>query len=80
MAEIAQNMGVDVRLNEPVEKLHFEGRKAVGLKTRRGESEFDSLVINADFAQTMKTLVPDRLRKSWNNDKLDHADTRVQHL
>ncbi len=73
MAEIARDLGVDIRLGEPVEQLHFEGRKAVGLKTRTGDHRFDSLVINADFAQTMKTLVPDRLRKSWNNKKLDRS-------
>jgi phytoene desaturase len=73
MAEIARDMGVDVRLDEPVEQLHFEGRKAVGLKTRNGDQMFDSLVINADFAQAMKTLVPDHLRKSWNNRKLDRS-------
>jgi len=73
MADIARDMGVDVRLDEPVEQLHFEGRKAVGLKTRNGDQTFDSLVINADFAQAMKTLVPDHLRKSWNNRKLDRS-------
>ncbi len=73
MADIARDMGVDIRLDEPVEQLHFEGRKAVGLKTRNGDQMFDSLVINADFAQAMKTLVPDHLRKSWNNKKLDRS-------
>jgi phytoene desaturase len=73
MAEIAQDMGVDIRLNEPVEKLYFEGRKAVGLKTRSGGQLFDSLVVNADFAQAMKTLVPNRLRKKWNDRKLDRS-------
>lgn len=73
MADIARDMGVAIRLNEPVEELHFEGRKAVGLKTRRGVHSFDSLVINADFAQAMKTLVPDRLRRHWNNKKLDRS-------
>jgi phytoene desaturase len=73
MAEIARDMGVKILLNEPVEQLDFDGRKAVGLKTRRGQHTFDSLVINADFAQAMKTLVPDRLRKSWSNKKLDRS-------
>lgn len=73
MADIARDMGVEIRLDEPVEQLHFEGRKAVGLKTRNGDQMFDSLVINADFAQAMKTLVPDHLRKSWNNKKLDRS-------
>jgi phytoene desaturase len=73
MGEIARDMGVDVRLNEPVEQLYFDGRKAVGLKTHSGDHTFDSLVINADFAHAMKTLVPDHLRKSWNNKKLDRS-------
>lgn len=73
MAEVARDAGVDIRLDEPVEQLHFEGRKAVGLRTRNGDQSFDALVVNADFAQAMKTLVPDRLRKSWNNQKLDRS-------
>lgn len=73
MADVARGMGVDIRLNEPVDKLHFEGRKAVGLRTREGDETFDSLVINADFAQAMKTLVPDHLRKSWNNKKIERS-------
>jgi len=73
MADIARDLGVDIRLKEPIEKLHFEGRKAVALSTCNGDREFDSLVINADFAQAMKTLVPDRLRRKWNNRKLDRS-------
>ncbi len=73
MADVAREMGVDIRLNEPVDKLYFEGRKAVGLRTNRGDQAFDSLVINADFAQAMKSLVPDHLRKSWNDKKLDRS-------
>ena len=78
MAEIARDMGVDIRLNEPVEQLHFEGRKAVGSEdSHTGDQMFDSLVINADFAHAMKTLVPDRLRRSWNNKKLDRSQVLV---
>lgn len=73
MAEVARELGVNFRLNEPVEALHFEGRKAVGLSTRHGDFTFDSLVINADFAQAMKTLVPNHLRKTWHNEKLDRS-------
>lgn len=73
MADIARDLGVDIRLNEPIEKLHFEGRKAVGLRTCKGDQSFDSLVINADFAQAMKTLVPEQLRRKWNNKKLDRS-------
>jgi phytoene desaturase len=73
MAEIAVDLGVDIRLNEPVEELFFEGRKAVGLRTRSGEHRFDSLVINADFANTMQQLVPNHLRRRWHDKKLERS-------
>lgn len=73
MAEIASDLGVKFRLDEPVEKLHFEGRRAVALSTKHGDCSFDSLVINADFAKTMERFVPDRLRKRWNNRKLERS-------
>lgn len=71
MADAARELGVSIRLDEPVEKLHFEGRRATALTTHRGDVEFDALVINADFAKSMETLVPDALRRRWNNRKIN---------
>ncbi len=73
MADVARDMGVDIRLSEPVEQLHFDGRKAVGLRSHTGNHEFDALVINADFANAMQQLVPDRLRRRWNNRRLERS-------
>jgi len=73
MADVARDMGVDIRLSEPVEELHFDGRKAVGLRSHTGNHEFDALVINADFANAMQQLVPDRLRRRWNNRRLERS-------
>ena len=73
MADIARDMGVDVRLDEPVEELHFEGRKVVGLRTRTGNHMFDSLVINADFAQAMQHLVPNHLRRQWPDQRIEKS-------
>ena len=56
-----------------MEKLHFDGRRAIALTTKSGDCKFDSLVINADFSKAMERLVPDRLRKRWNNKKLDKS-------
>jgi phytoene desaturase len=67
MGNIAGEIGVDIRLNEPVEGLLFEGRKAVGVRTRSGELRADALVINADFARAMTTLVPESLRPGWSD-------------
>ncbi len=67
MARIAQEMGVDIRYEEPVESVQFEGRRVTGLRTSKGEYTADATVINADFAQTMSRLIPDRLRRRWND-------------
>jgi phytoene desaturase len=70
MAKIARRAGVRIRLGEPVTEILFEGRKAVGVRTPRGETRADALVINADFAGTMARLVPDHLRRRWSDRKL----------
>ena len=70
MERIAREMGVRFHLNAPVQQVLFDGRRAAGVRTAAGEDRFDALVINADFAQAMSTLVPDRLRRRWTDRKL----------
>ncbi len=70
MARIAREMGVRFRMAAPVQEVLFDGRRAVGVRTAAGEDRFDALVMNADFAQAMSTLVPDRLRRRWTDRKL----------
>jgi len=70
MAEIAREMGVEIHLDEPVERVLFSGKRAVGVHTSRDEYGTDALVINSDFARSMHRLVPDHLRKNWSNRKL----------
>ncbi len=67
MAEIAEEMGVEIHRNEPVEQLLFSGKRVVGVRTSAGAYPTDALVINADFARAMHRLVPDALRKRWSN-------------
>ncbi|EWY37952.1 phytoene desaturase [Skermanella stibiiresistens SB22] len=71
MARAATDMGVRIRLSEPVEEILFEGRKAVGVRTPAGEYRADALVLNSDFAQTMSQLVPNHLRRRWTDEKLE---------
>jgi phytoene desaturase len=40
------------------------------VRTDRAEYRSDALVINADFAKTMTSLVPDRLRRRWSDRSL----------
>jgi len=70
MARIATDMGVEIRYNEPVESLEFEGRKVMAVKTPQARYAADATVVNADFARTMTRLVPDRLRRRWSDRKI----------
>ncbi len=71
MARVALQLGVRMHLGEDVEAIQFEGKRAVGVKTTRGEYPCDALVINADFANAMRRLVPNEMRSKWSNEKLD---------
>lgn len=70
MERVAREMGVQFRMAEPVEKILFDGRRACGVRTQAGDEMFDALVVNADFAQAMTTLVPDNLRRRWTDKKI----------
>ncbi len=70
MADVAEDLGVEIHLNEEVQEILFEGRRAVGVRTNEDEYRCDSLVINADFARAMNRLVPDHLRRRWTDRKL----------
>lgn len=67
MARVATELGVSIRLGEPVEELLFDGRRAVGARTAAGELRADAVVVNADFGHAMTTLVPNRLRRKWSD-------------
>lgn len=67
MARVATDLGAEIRLNEPVSEIVFEGRRAVGVRTAQGEQRTDAVVINADFGHAMTTLVPGRLRRKWTD-------------
>ena len=70
LARVAQQCGAEVLLNEPVEEILFEGRRAVGVRTATGVHRADAVVMNGDFARAMQRLVPDRLRRNWSNRKI----------
>jgi phytoene desaturase len=70
MARIATEMGVEIHYGEPVESLAFAGRRITAVKTARAEYAADATVVNADFARTMTRLVPDSIRRRWNDRKI----------
>ena len=77
MAEIAVELGADLRLDTEVTGLRFEGKKPVAVETDGGPGaggdlfKSDALVLNADFGRAMTRLVPDALRKNWTDAKLN---------
>lgn len=70
MADAARAMGVRIELGTPVREIEFAGRRATGVRTDGGVRRADAVVLNADFAHAMKSLVPDRLRRRWTDAKL----------
>ena len=71
MARVARDLGVTISLGEDVQEILFEGRRAVGVRTARGEHRAEALVVNADFARAMTRLVPDNLRRRWTNRRIE---------
>ena len=70
MAQLATELGVRIHLNEPVEQLLFQGKRAIGVATTQDEYRADAIVVNADFAQAMTSLVPNHLRRRWTDRRI----------
>ncbi len=70
MARVAERLGVEICLDQPVEEILFQGRRAAGVRTKAGVEKADAIVLNADFARAMSRLVPDRLRRRWTDRKI----------
>ena len=71
MAAAARRLGVEIRLDEAVERLEFDGRRTSGLRAGGRDHRYDAVVVNADFAHAMRHLVPDALRRRWTDRKIE---------
>ncbi|EMI56246.1 phytoene dehydrogenase [Rhodopirellula sallentina SM41] len=70
MAEIAEELGVTIRLNEPVESVEIQNRRATALRTSEDRYTADAIVVNADFAEWMTKTIPNENRRRWTNEKI----------
>jgi phytoene desaturase len=70
MALIAEAMGVRILLDAPVEELLFDRRRVTGVRTAVETLAADAVVVNADFAQAMQRMIPDRLRRRWTDARI----------
>jgi phytoene desaturase len=71
MARAALDLGATICLDDEVQEVLFNGRRAVGVRSKSGIHKADALVINADFARAITRLVPDHLRRRWNDRSID---------
>jgi phytoene desaturase len=74
MGELCVEMGVDLRLEEEVTSIAFDGKKAKSVTTNKGTYDLDGLVMNADFAHVLPKLVPNEMRKKWNDRKIEKQE------
>jgi phytoene desaturase len=70
MARIATEMGVEILLDEPVEKVIVERGKARGVRTANRLLMADAVVMNSDFAGSIGKMVPNHQRSRWTDEKL----------
>ena len=63
-------MGVEILLDEPVEEVLMEGRKAVGVRTAAQTLRADAVVMNAEFAEAMRRLIPNHKRRKWTDARI----------
>jgi phytoene desaturase len=70
MARIATEMGVEILLDEPVEKVLVEHGKATGIRTANRTLPADAVVVNSDFAGTIRKLIPNKQRRNWTDEKI----------
>ena len=70
MGEIAKEMGVKFELETEVEEVIIEGKNVRGIRTKDVDYMADKVIMNADFAHAMTTMIPNQKRKKWSNEKL----------
>jgi phytoene desaturase len=70
MAEIAESMGVKIRLSESVDSVEMNGKRLTALKTEQATYKADAFVVNADFADWMSKTIPNKSRRRWSDAKL----------
>ncbi len=71
MARLCREMGVEILLDEPVKELLVENGEARGIRTGKRTLKADSVVVNADFADAMRKLLPGEHRRRWTDRRIE---------
>ncbi len=68
---LAEELGVEFQVNEPVKSIEVKGRKATGFTTTKGSYEFDYVIAGADYHHVEQNLLPESFRSYssgyWEN-------------
>jgi phytoene desaturase len=73
MARVGHRLGVDLRYDASVDRIVFKGRRAVGVEAGGQLHSADAVVVNADFAHAIPRLIPNALRRDWNDRRIARA-------
>ena len=73
MARVAKEMGVNIQLNQSVERIEFSGKKAKGVVVDGKEISADAVVVNGDFSKVVPQLIPNEKRGRWTDSKIEKS-------
>jgi phytoene desaturase len=71
MARICKELGVQFLMEEPVAEVLVHKGKATGVRTAHHHLPADAVVLNADFADAARKLVPARHRAKWTDKTIE---------
>jgi phytoene desaturase len=72
MVDLSNEMGVDFRFNEPVERILVQEGRVIGVRTASGEEvKADLVVSNADLPYTYRALIPPEHRTDYPDKRLE---------
>lgn len=63
LTRLAIELGVDIQLNRPVERVHVQGKECKGLKINGQSLTFDAVVLNADVHYAYKFLIDSTVKR-----------------
>ena len=73
MAKLCRRMGVHVMLGMGVEKIEYLNGRPCSVRAMGGTYEVDAVVIGSDFVGSIQDLVPESIRRRWQNRKIGKA-------
>ena len=71
MADVCEDLGVEILTDSAVEEITFDGTRARGVMVNGEEQRHDHVVINADASWALSNLIPEALRPKWTDRRLD---------